>query len=137
MKLGAAEVQRLIMEGFGAERQWLVIEALEPGYVRTRLPFQKWMRRPGNVISGPALFTAADTAMYALVLGHAGPQMMAVTSDINLHFVNRGAPADVITEVRLLKFGRKIAVMNVELRCGEDPKLIAHAVGSYSLPSSA
>lgn len=134
--LQADEVADLIMRGFKATTPFFHIDELRHGYVRARLPFQPWMLRPGNVISGPALFTAADLAMYALVLGHTGPQMMAVTSNLSLNFVNKGSAADVFAEGTLLKLGRKLAVMEVKLRCGEDQDLVAHATGSYAIPTS-
>lgn len=134
--LQAEEVTDLITRGFKAEKPFFLIEELRYGFVRARLPFEPWMLRPGNVISGPALFTAADLAMYALVLAHTGPQLMAVTSNLGMNFVNKGIAADIIAEGSLLKLGRKLAVMEVKLRCGEEPQLVAHATGSYAIPAS-
>ena len=131
----APDVERLIMLGFKSETPFCHIDELRPGFARVRMPFRKWMLRPGNVVSGPALFTTADLAMYALVLAHTGPQLMAVTSNLNLNFVSKGVAADVIAEASLLKLGRKLAVMEVKLRCGDDPTLVAHATGSYMLPT--
>ncbi len=133
--LAADEVERLIAGAFTADSPFFHVEHLEPGHVRVRSPFRRWMLRPGNVISGPALFSTADLAMYALVLAHVGPELMAVTSNFNLNFLNRGDAADVYGDARLLKLGRKLAVMEVELRCGDNPTLVAVATGSYSLPS--
>ena len=133
--LQADEVTDLITRGFKASEPFFHIDELRHGYVRARLPFKPWMLRPGNVISGPALFTAADLAMYALVLAHTGPQLMAVTSNLGLNFVNKGIAADIHAEGTLLKLGRKLAVMEVKLRCGDDTGLVAHATGSYAIPS--
>lgn len=137
LKLDAAAVERLITAGFKADAPFCRIEELRPGYVRVRMPYRKWMRRPGDVISGPALFTAADVAMYALVLGHVGPELMAVTSNLNINFLNKGRLEDLIAEASMLKLGRKLAVMEVRLRCGDDPDVVAHITGSYALPSRA
>lgn len=133
--LQAPEVVRLITAGFGADTPFFAIDELRPGFVRARMPFRKWMLRPGGVISGPALFTTADLAMYALVLSHSGPELMSVTSNLNLNFINKGAAADVHAEGTLLKLGRKLAVMEVRLSCGDDPTLVAHATGSYAMPT--
>ena len=134
--LDAPEVVRLITTGFLADEPFCRIDHLEPGLVHLCLPFRKWMLRPGGVISGPALFTAADLAMYALVLSHAGPRMMAVTANLNLNFLNKGDAADVHAEASFLKLGRKLAVMDVKLRCGDSSVLVAQASGSYSLPAA-
>ena len=133
LKLGGAEIEALFAQHFGANNP-LRIEELRPGYARLRMPFHKWMLRPGNVISGPALFTAADSAMYALVLAHVGPVVMAVTSDMNLHFLAAAPAGDVVAECKLLKLGKRLVVMEVSLFTGPDRTFAAHVTGSYSLP---
>lgn len=135
LKLQGDEVEKLIHTGFAAKQPFLKVESLEPGSARIRLLYRESMLRPGKVLSGPALFTAADTAMYVLVLSHIGPQMMAVTSDLNLHFLNKAEPGDILADARLLKLGRRNVVMEVSLSSSANPdKLVAHATGSYALP---
>lgn len=135
LKLSAQEVEDLIFHGFGGgERRWLLVEALEPGLARVRLPFRPSMLRPGKVVSGPALFSAADTAMYAAVLAHVGPELMAVTTDFTIHFLSMAKPGDIRAQARLLKLGKRLAVLEVQLRTGDDPTLVAHVTGSYALP---
>src|SRR3569623_309018 len=134
--LSGAQLEDLIQQGFGAQQKMFHVESLVPGSVRIRTPFQSRMLRPGNVLSGPALFTAADLAMYALVMGHIGPELMAVTANMNLNFLNKAAPGDILAEGRLLKLGRKLAVMEVSLYSSANPEtMVAHATGSYALPS--
>ena len=136
IKLSGEQVESLIQMGFAAKQKIFTIESLQPGSIRLRVPYQERMLRPGNVLSGPALFTAADMAMYALILGHVGPQMMAVTANMNLNFLNKAAPGDIIADGRLLKLGRKLAVMEVSLYSSADPEtMVAHVTGSYALPS--
>lgn len=136
LKLGASAVQELIRGGLAvAAKGGVVVEEVRPGYARIRIPFRDSMLRPGNVISGPALFTAADTAMYALVLSHLGPALMAVTANFNMNFLNKAKPGDVVGEARLLKMGRRLVVMEVALSSSADPDTVAaHVTGSYALP---
>jgi len=138
MKLDAAQVEALIRAGLlAAGRGGLVVEELRPGYARIRLPYDVAMLRPGDVVSGPTLFTAADTAMYALVLGHLGPQLMAVTSDMNIRFLAKAGPGDVIGEASFLKLGRRLAVMEARMSTTAAPgTVVAHASGSYALPGA-
>jgi len=120
----------------GAVNEFLTVEALEPGYARVRLPFRKWMLRPGNVLSGPTLMTAVDTAMYVAVLGHIGAQLMTVTADMNLRFLSKGVVGDVIADARILKLGRKLVVMESRVTSSAAPDtLIMHATGSYARPA--
>lgn len=138
LKFDAAGVQALIRGGLRvADKGGLIVEEVREGYARIRLPFRDSMLRPGNVVSGPALFTAADSAMYALVLSHVGPALMAVTANMNLTFLNKALPGDVIGEAQLLKLGRRLVVMNVDLSTSADPeRIVAHVTGSYALPAS-
>lgn len=136
LKLDAKQVETLIRGGLKAAHVGgLSVEEVRAGYARIRLPFDDQMLRPGNVISGPTLFTAADSAMYALVLAHLGPQLMAVTANLNINFLNKAKPGDVTAEARLLKLGRRLAVMEVSLTTGGDPRVVAHVTGSYALPA--
>lgn len=138
LTLSLEQVQTLLRNAFPASAgsAAMVVEALAPGCARIRLPFQKWMVRPGQVLSGPSMMTAIDTAMYVVVLAHIGEQMMAVTTDMNLHFVNKGALGDLIAEARILKLGRRLIVMEAKLFSSADPdRLVMHATGSYARPA--
>ncbi|HEY1075591.1 MAG TPA: PaaI family thioesterase [Fontimonas sp.] len=136
LKLAAAEVETLIRGGL-VSAVGIVVEAVAPGMARVRMPYRDSMIRPGNVLSGPSMFAAADLAMYALVLSHLGPLLMAVTSNLNINFLNKAKPGDLIAEARLLKLGRRLVVMEVSLYSSADPALcVAHVTGSYALPAS-
>lgn len=135
LKLTAQAVEDLIRAGLPvASSAGVRVESVAPGRARIRLPFHPGMLRPGGVVSGPTLFTAADTAMYALVLAHVGPQLMAVTAQLNINFLRKAAPADVIGEARMLRLGRRTAVIEVLLFTGDDTEPVAQVTGSYALP---
>lgn len=135
LKLSAVEIEAVIRGGLpAAAKSGLKVEEVRPGYARIRLPFSNWMLRPGNVISGPTLFTAADSAMYACVMAHIGAQVMALTANLTINFLNPGRAGDVVAEAKLLRLGQRMAVMEVALFTAGDPTLVAHVTGSYALP---
>ena len=135
LKLSAADIEAVIRGGLpAAAKSGLKVEEVRPGYARIRLPFSNWMLRPGNVISGPTLFTAADSAMYACVMAHIGAQVMALTANLTINFLNPGRAGDVVAEAKLLRLGQRMAVMEVALFTAGDPTLVAHVTGSYALP---
>ena len=137
LKLTAQSVEDLIRAGLPvAAEAGVRVESVAPGSARIRLPFHPGMLRPGGVISGPTLFTAADTAMYALVLAHIGPQLMAVTSQLNINFLRKAAPGDVIGEARMLRLGLRTAVIEVLLFTADEPEPVAQVTGSYAIPSA-
>lgn len=135
-KMSAAEFQSLVERelplahglGFRAER-------LGEGKATIRLPFKAETMRPGGTIAGPAMMALADCAMYAAVLSLRGEAIMAVTSNLTIHFLRAPKPADLIAEAELLRLGRRLAVIEVTLTSAGDEKPVAHATGTYALPA--
>lgn len=112
------------------------VEHMEPGHVRMRLLFDAKQLRPGNTIAGPVMFTLADTALFALVMSVAGWQPMAATTDMNLHFLRRPEPRDMVAEARILRAGGRLVVGEIKIFSGEGDEPVAHATGTYALPST-
>jgi uncharacterized protein (TIGR00369 family) len=100
-----------------------------------RTPKQEDLR-PGNTVSGPFMMSIVDTALYVTILAELGLVVLAVTTSLNFNFLRKPtANADVIAKCALLKVGRKLVVGEVTLYSDGDERPIAHAVGTYSLPS--
>jgi len=132
--LSAEQVEAIILAGLPeAESMNVRVESVGDGQAAIRIPFSPRMLRPGERVSGPTLFAAIDTAMYAAVLAHIGDKPMAVTSDINLHFLRACAPGDITAGARILKLGKRLAVLSVAVGAVGEPPAV-HATGSYSLP---
>jgi uncharacterized protein (TIGR00369 family) len=114
-------------EGFG-------IESAGHGTAAMRLHAHKRHLRPGGTISGPAMFALADVALYVAVLASIGPVGLAVTTNLNINFLNKPEPGDLIGEARLLKLGKRLAVGEVTIRATGSDVIVAHASGTYSIP---
>lgn len=110
-----------------------VVEA-KPGLVRLTLQSKDANLRPGGLVSGPTQMALADTAAYALVLAHIGPVAMAVTSGLNYQFLRPCQPGLLTVEASLLKLGKRLAVMDVRLMSGEDPRPVGQATVTYAIP---
>jgi uncharacterized protein (TIGR00369 family) len=137
LKMTAQEVEDLVHVGFEHKTRRWTVERVEAGRARVRVPYRESMLRPGRVLSGPSLFAAADVAMYVLVLAHVGPQLMAVTANFNINFLAKAKPGDILADARMLKLGRRLAVMEVGLYSSAEPEVrVAHVTGSYALPSA-
>lgn len=113
------------------------IERFEAGAITTRLPYQDLILRPGGTICGPALMALADVTLYGTVLSMIGRIELAVTSDLNVRFLARPAPRDVIAKGRLLKLGRRLATGEVVMSSEGDPRLVCHVTGTYAIPPAA
>ncbi|HEX4949251.1 MAG TPA: PaaI family thioesterase [Blastocatellia bacterium] len=110
------------------------VERLENKHLRLRLLYRDLHLRPGGTISGPALMTLADTAVYLLTLAHIGPIALAVTTNLNINFLRKPEPKDVIAETKLLKLGQRLAVGEVQMFSDGEAEVVAHATVTYSIP---
>jgi uncharacterized protein (TIGR00369 family) len=110
------------------------VEAVGYGTARMRMAFHARNIRPGGTLSGPSMFTLADLAFYVAVLGAIGPVGLAVTTNLNINFLRKPAPRDMIAECRLLKVGKRLAVGECTLLSDGEPEAVAHATGTYSIP---
>jgi uncharacterized protein (TIGR00369 family) len=99
--------------------------------------FRQSMLRPGGTVSGPTLMALADFAMYVVLLSAIGPVGLAVTTNLNINFLRKGAPGqDVLAAASLLKLGKRLAVGEVNLLSGTSPDPIAHVTSTYSIPNT-
>lgn len=126
------EIEALMDQGFPDWRSFSQIVSVGERDLVLRMPFRKQLLRAGGTISGPAMMALADTAAYFLTLAQAGPVASAATANLDIHFLSRPHPVDVIATATLLRLGRRLSVAAVDLRSGDE--LVAHATVTYALP---
>jgi uncharacterized protein (TIGR00369 family) len=91
--------------------------------------------RPGGTVSGPVLMTVADVALYVALLGEIGIVPLAVTTSLTINFLRKpSAQGSIVGICKLLKVGRSLAVGDVALYSEGSQEMVAHAVGTYSIP---
>ena len=88
---------------------------------------------PGTV-SGPTMFALADVAAFCAVLAHIGPVALAVTTNLNINFLRKPEPGPLSCDCRLLKLGKRLAVIEAAISAGTEGELVAHATATYSIP---
>lgn len=112
-----------------------IVEAVGDGAATVKHPVGPDELRPGGTVAGPVLMAVADIALYVAVLGKIGIVPLAVTTSLNINFLRRPSPgASIIAVCRLIKVGRSLAVGEVALYSEGAPDMVAHAVGTYSIP---
>lgn len=126
-RLSEAQLPLAFQLGFRAE-------TIGDGAATVRMPFDDAILRPGGTISGPAMMGLTDFAMYAALMGAIGPVELAVTTNLNINFLRRPGQADVIADCRVLKLGKRLAVLEATLFSEGEDEPIAHATGTYSIP---
>jgi uncharacterized protein (TIGR00369 family) len=129
------EINHFLVEHFPQGMEYGVVEALFHQGARLRLtPLQAHLR-PGGTVSGPVMMALADVTLYVAVLSEIGPVPLAVTTNLNINFLQRPKPgADLIAEARLLKLGRRLAVGEVTLHSEGMEMPVAHVTSTYSIP---
>ena len=81
------------------------------------------------------MMALADVSLYVTVLASIGPVALAVTTNLNINFLRRPAPRDLISECRLLKLGNRLAVGEVRFfpRARRRPSLMSRALIQFHL----
>ena len=105
-----------------------------PGTVVLRLMPNERHLRPGGTVSGPTLFALADVGAYCAVLAHIGPVALAVTTSLNINFLRKPEPGPLSCTCRLLKLGKRLAVIEASIFDENAEDLVAHATATYSIP---
>lgn len=108
------------------------LQSIESGEAIMILPYHQRSVRPGGSISGPHMMMLADACMYAVVLSMIGKVELAVTISFNINFLRKPTESDLIAEGKIIKVGKRLAVMEVSIFSEKD--IVAHATGTYSIP---
>ena len=135
-RLTGPEIAEFLEEVFPGSMENFTIEAVEPMRARIRMPFRPYRLRPGGTISGPSLMALADTGLWVALLAMIGREALSVTSHLDIDFLRKPAPADVIAYTTLHKLGRRLAVGDVIMYSDGETVPCARASVTYAIPSS-
>ncbi|MGB0748234.1 MAG: PaaI family thioesterase [Magnetospiraceae bacterium] len=119
-----------------AKAAGLVVRRMRYGECVCALPFDPTHLRPGGTVSGPAMMMVADVVMFGVVLSVLGPVKQAVTTNFNINFLRRPGPEALVVEGDAIKIGKRLAVLEVTLFSENDHDPVAHATGTYSIPTA-
>jgi uncharacterized protein (TIGR00369 family) len=132
-----AQVDELLRREFSQQfhsGSGTTIEDAWHGGCRVRRAFHEKSLRPGGTISGPTMMGLTDYAVYVAILASIGPVPLAVTTNLNINFLRKPTPRDLIAEARLIKLGKRLVVGEVEIYCDGEDEMVAHATATYSVP---
>lgn len=90
--------------------------------------------RPGGTLSGPTMMALADNSAWLVILAHIGPVLLAVTTSLHIDFLRKPELTDLMARAKLIKLGRRLAVVDVELFSRGSSDLVAKAQVTYSIP---
>jgi uncharacterized protein (TIGR00369 family) len=113
----------------------LTVESCEGGEVRLRFPFDASLVGPGDIFSGPALLSFADTSIYAAAQTAYGDRALALTSSINATFLRPAQAADILALSRVVKRGRQLAHVEAWLFNHVAIDAVLHATATCTIAS--
>jgi uncharacterized protein (TIGR00369 family) len=114
----------------------LLIEEAGDGRARVRMRHHERHTRPGGTVSGVAMFTLADFGVYVAIIAALGEVgFEAVTTNLNINFLAKPEPRDLVAEVRLIRLGRRLAVGETQIYSEGKADMVAHAIATYALPA--
>lgn len=136
-KMSAGELEAFMAREF-PQMDYLniQIEEVRSRYLRVRVPHDERHLRPGGTVAGPTMMALADCAVWLAIIGTHGKFAEAVTTNLNINFLSRPEPGDLIAEADLLKLGRRLAVGEVSIFGAARPEPVAHAVLTYAMPAT-
>ena len=134
-KVSIEDVLQLVDEQLPfATEHGFTLESLGEGTATVRAPYLSKFLRPGDTIAGPVMMGLADYGIYAALLSKIGIVPLAVTTNLNINFLSRPGPYDMIAEARMIKTGKRLAVGEVEIFSEGSDTLVAHVTATYSIP---
>ena len=132
--MSSVEIADWLRSHFPDFDRLMALEAIAPGRATVRYRIGQRQLRPGGTVMGPAMMLLADTAMYAALLGADRRATRAVTSQLNISFLRRPPPRDLLADAEVLRIGRQLSVGEVRLRTEGEEAVVAHATVTYSHP---
>ena len=115
-----------------------VVEAVGDGTSTVSHEITAGELRPGGTVSGPILMSVADVALYVAILGKLGIIPLAVTTSFTINFLRKpAADRAIVGKCNLLKVGHSLVVGEIALYSRGQDEMVAHAVGTYSIPRRA
>lgn len=101
------------------------------GMSRCRLTVRPELLNPHGVLHGGAMYSLADNGMGAAVYSTMDDAELCATIEIKIVYMAAVAEGVVDCETRVLNRGKRVAILESELR--NNGRLVAKAMGSYAI----
>jgi len=109
----------------------LNITSRTEGECTCEVAFDKKLLNPNHVVHGGVIYSLADTSMGGAVHSVLREGELCATIEIKITYLYPAMDQDLICKSIVLKKGRRVAMLESEIFCGD--KLIAKASGSFAI----
>lgn len=136
-KVSAAEMNAFFIKNFKGDRGAVPdIVVAKADYISMRSQMDESHLRPPNFISGPTQMATADHCAYCVIFTRLGIVPMAVTSNLNIDFLRPCVGDYLLAEGRMIKLGRSLAVIGVDIRGEGQAAIASRATVTFALPQT-
>lgn len=131
-----SELNQFLKDHFPQGESFGSVEDVGDGWVFMRLSVANSHLRPGGTVSGPTMMGMADVAIWSALQTKIGPSPMTVTSNLNINFLAKPQPVDMLARARVLRVGKRSGVGECWIYSGSEEQMVAHVTANYSIPAS-
>lgn len=131
LEIGAASREELIQvlaKSPFARIYNFALHSFASGECTLIVPFDESLERPGGIVAGSVLMTAADVAMWLAIMTRLGTDAMSVTSEMLTTFLNSARREDVRCTARVLKMGKSLIYGVAECSIDGGKRLTHHTI---------
>ena len=135
--MNAQQLQDFLTTEFPQVAGDFLVKVNERGELRIKMNITEKNLRPGQTVSGPAMFALADVSLYLAILQQIGPKALSVTTSATINFMRKPDTDALIGVPRIHKLGRRLVVGDVLIYTATDEGCehpVASASLTYSIP---
>ena len=104
---------------------------VEGGYSHCVVEVDKKLLNPAGIVHGGALYTLADSGMGAALFSFVDEGELFLTIETSVFYFKAVSSGTLTCEARVVHRGKRIAVMEAEIKNGG--QLVVKAVGTFSI----
>jgi len=134
LRLDRDAIAELLRQVFPQVGEAFSIARVTPGGAVVTLDPTTEHLRPGDTVSGPAMFTVADLAFYVATLGLIGAEPLTVTTHASIDFMRKPGPGRLTGRATIHKLGRTLSVGQVLLYSQGIDGPVAQVALTYAIP---
>lgn len=124
----AEELEQVLAQSPFARIYDFRLKSFASGECTLFVPFDKSLERPGGIVAGAVLMTAADVAMWLAIMTRLGTCALSVTSEMTTNFLSSARQEDVQCTAKVLKLGRSLIFGVAECTNEAGKRLTYHTI---------
>ena len=129
--LTAGELKEVLAKSPFAQIYNFELHSFAGGQCTLSVPFNELLERPGGIVAGSVLMTAADVAMWLAIMTRLGTEERSVTVEMTTTFLSSARQEDVRCTARILKLGNSL-IFGVAECVNSANKLLTHHSITYA-----